>query len=141
MPSKPDVIEHLGRVDAVTPTDIRVIITSQSACASCHAKGACTASDSSEKVVVITKSNHNFFVGEIVKVLLRRSLGYKALFLGYILPLIVLIVSLVIFTVAGINEGMAGLLSLLMLIPYYLILYLFKNAITKQFNFEIEKLS
>jgi len=141
MSSKPDVIEHLGRVDAVTPTDIRVIITSQSACASCHAKGACTASDTSEKVVVITRSNHNFFVGEIVKVLLRRSLGYKALFLGYILPLIVLIVSLIIFTIAGINEGISGLLALLMLIPYYLILYLFKSSLAKRFTFEIEKLS
>ncbi len=107
MPSKPNIIEHLGRVDAVTPNDIRVVIVSQSACASCHANGACTASDSAEKVVVITKSNHNYLVGETVKVLLKQSLGFKALFLGYILPLIVIIVSLFVFS-SYMSEGSAG---------------------------------
>ena len=135
MPSKPNIIEHLGRVDAVTPNDIRVVIVSQSACASCHANGACTAS-----VVVITKSNHNYLVGETVKVLLKQSLGFKALFLGYILPLIVIIVSLFVFSLY-MSEGSAGFLSLLMLVPYYTILFMFKKAITKQFNFDIEKLS
>ncbi|MGE0078877.1 MAG: SoxR reducing system RseC family protein [Bacteroidales bacterium] len=141
MSSKPHIIEHLGRVDAITPNDVRVVIVSQSACASCHAKGACTASDSTEKIVVITKPNHNFLVGETVKVLLKESLGFKALFLGYILPLIVIIVALFSFSALGLSEVKAGLLSLLMLIPYYLVLYLFKNAIAKQFNFDIEKLS
>jgi sigma-E factor negative regulatory protein RseC len=140
MPSKPNVIEHLGRVDAVTPNDIRVVIISQSACASCHAKGACTASDVSEKIVVISKTNHNFLVGETVKVLLKQSLGFKALFLGYILPLIVVIVSLFTYS-AFLSEGKAGLLSLATLLPYYAILYLFKNKISKQFNFDIEKIS
>lgn len=141
MPSKPDLIEHLGRVDAVTPNDIRVVIVSQSACASCHAKGACTASDSSEKIVVVTKPNHNFLVGETVKVLLKKSLGYKALLLGYLLPLVVLIVSLFLFSYLGVSEGKAGLCSLLTLIPYYTVIYLFKGSITKHFNFDIEKLS
>ncbi|HPI46326.1 MAG TPA: SoxR reducing system RseC family protein, partial [Tenuifilaceae bacterium] len=94
MPAKPTLIEHLGRIDAVTPNDIRVVIISQSACASCHAKGACSASDVSEKIVVVSKTNHNFLVGETVKVLLKQSLGFKALFLAYILPFIVVITAL-----------------------------------------------
>ncbi|HSA04597.1 MAG TPA: SoxR reducing system RseC family protein, partial [Tenuifilaceae bacterium] len=104
MPSRPNVIEHLGRVDAVTANDIRVVIVSQSACASCHAKGACSASDTSEKIVVISKAGHNYLVGETVKVLLKQSLGYKALFLGYILPLIVLLTALFTFS-AFMGEG------------------------------------
>lgn len=140
MPSKPTLIEHLGRIDAVTPNDIRVVITSQSACASCHAKGACSASDVSEKIVVVSKSNHNYFVGETVKVLLKQSLGYKALFLGYILPLIVLLIALFTFS-AFMSEGKAGLLALATLLPYYAILYFFRNKIARQFNFDIEKIS
>lgn len=140
MPSKPTLIEHLGRIDAVTPNDIRVVITSQSACASCHAKGACSASDVSEKIVVVSKTGHNFLVGETVKVLLKQSLGFKALFLAYILPFIVVITALFIFS-SFVNEGIAGILALLSLIPYYTILYFFKNKISKQFNFDIEKIS
>ena len=140
MPAKPTLMEHLGRIDAVTPNDIRVVIISQSACASCHAKGACSASDVSEKIVVVSKTNHNFLVGETVKVLLKQSLGFKALFLAYILPFIVVITAL--FSLSSfVSEGIAGILALLSLIPYYAILYFFKNKISKQFNFDIEKIS
>ena len=140
MPSKPNVIEHLGRVDAVTPNDIRVVIVSQSACASCHAKGACTASKKKKKIIVISKTSHNYLVGETVKVLLKQSLGYKALFLGYLLPLIILLTSLFTFS-AFMSEGKAGLFALATLLPYYAILYFFRNKIARQFNFDIEKIS
>jgi sigma-E factor negative regulatory protein RseC len=140
MSSKSNVIEHLGRVDAITANDIRVVIISQSACASCHAKGACTTADVAEKQVVISKPYHSYTVGETVKVTMKQSLGYKALFLGYILPLIVLLVSLFVFNALGFSEGLSGLLSLGVLVPYYLILYLFRKRIEKEFYFDIEKL-
>ncbi|HDP74559.1 MAG TPA: hypothetical protein ENN49_01565 [Bacteroidales bacterium] len=140
MSSKPNVIEHLGRVEAVTATDIRVTIISQSACASCHAKGACTAADVAEKQVVVSKPYHSYTVGETVKVTLQQSLGFKALFLGYILPLIVLVVSLFVFNAMGLSEPVSGLIALAVLVPYYLLLYLFRKRIEKQFHFDIEKL-
>ncbi|MEW5845346.1 MAG: SoxR reducing system RseC family protein [Bacteroidota bacterium] len=140
MSSKSNVIEHLGRVEAITANDIRVVIISQSACASCHAKGACTAADVAEKQVVVSRPYHSYTVGETVKVTMKQSLGYKALFLGYILPLIVLLVSLFVFNALGFSEGMSGLLSLGVLVPYYLILYAFRKRIEKEFHFDIEKL-
>ena len=75
MSLKPNVIEHLGRVEAITATDIRVTIISQSACASCQAKGACSAADVAEKQVVVSKPYHNYTVGETVKVTMQQSLG------------------------------------------------------------------
>jgi sigma-E factor negative regulatory protein RseC len=141
MPSKPKTVEHIGRVDEITLNDIRVIITNQSACASCHARGACTVSDSQDKIVVITKQNHNFFVGEEVKVLLQQSLGFKALFLGYLLPLVVVITALVTLNALGFSDGLSGLLALAALLPYYLLLYLLRGSISRVFTFDIEKLS
>lgn len=140
MSSKSNVIEHLGRVEAITATDIRVVIISQSACASCHAKGACSTADLAEKQVVITKPYHNFTVGETVKVTMKQSLGYKALFLGYLLPLVVVVVSLFVFNGIGLSEAKSGLFSLGVLIPYYLLLYIFRSRIEKEFHFEIDKL-
>ncbi len=140
MSSKQRVIEHLGRIEAITATDIRVVIISQSACASCHAKGACVASDVAEKQVVIYKPYHNYTVGETVKVTMKQSLGYKALFLGYILPLIVVLVSLFVFHGVGLSEAKAGLLALGVLLPYYLLLFIFRKRIDKEFHFDIERL-
>jgi len=71
---------------------------------------------------------------------MQQSLGFKALFLGYILPLIVLVVSLFVFNALGFSESVSGLLSLAVLVPYYLMLYLFRKSIEKQFHFDIEKL-
>ncbi len=140
MSSEPNVIEHLGRIEAITPTDIRVVILSQSVCASCHAKGVCSAADAEEKQVVITKPYHNFTVGEMVKVSMQQSMGFKALWWGYLLPLILLLASLFTLSAVGFTEGRAGLLSMLVLIPYYLFLYLFRGKIEKEFHFDIVKI-
>ncbi|HPS03960.1 MAG TPA: SoxR reducing system RseC family protein [Tenuifilaceae bacterium] len=141
MPSGNNVVEHLGRVDAITNNDIRVVITSQSACESCHARGACPASESKEKFIVVTIPNHNFIVGEPVKVLLKESLGFRALFLGYVLPLLVVLTTLFTLSAAGMSEKDAGLLSLAVLAPYYLGLYIFRKKIARKFEFGIEKIS
>jgi sigma-E factor negative regulatory protein RseC len=140
MSSKPKVIEHLGRVEAITTNEISVVIVSQSACASCHAKGACSASDVEEKRIVVKKPNHNYSVGETVKVTMNQSLGFKALFLGYLLPLIIVLVTLFVFSGVGYTEAQAGIFSLLVLPPYYLILYLLRNKIAKEFYFDIDKI-
>lgn len=141
MSSKNNVVEHLGRVDAITRNDIRVVITSQSACEACHAKGACLASESKEKLIVVTRPNHNFVVGEPVKVLLRESLGFQALFLGYVLPLLVVLATLFTLSAFGVAEKTAGLLSLAVLAPYYFVLFIFRKKIGRKFEFGIEKIS
>ncbi|MBN1989661.1 MAG: SoxR reducing system RseC family protein [Bacteroidales bacterium] len=140
MSSTPNTIDHFGRVDEITLSDVRVSIISQSACASCHAKGACGMGEATEKTIVITKPNHNFIVGEQVKVVMKRSLGFKALFLGYILPFIVVVLSLIILTALGISEAVVGGISLGVLVPYYAIMYYFRNKVAQSFNFDLEKL-
>lgn len=133
-------IEHLGRVDEVTRNDIRVTIISKSACAACHAQKACSVADTSEKTIVISKPSVNFIVGESVKVIMKESLGFKALAYGYLVPVLILIVSIVVFTLVGISEINSGILSILMLVPYFVLLRVFRQKIEKQFSFSIEKI-
>jgi len=68
-----------------------------------------------------------------------ESLGWKAVVLGYVLPFIVLIVSIIIFLSLMKNEGFAALLSIFMLIPYYTGLYLLRNKLSKEFRFRIQE--
>ena len=43
------MIEHEGIIEHIDGNHIKVRILQQSACSACHAKGYCTAADSSEK--------------------------------------------------------------------------------------------
>ena len=131
-------VDHIGRVQEVTSTDVLVSIINQSACADCHAKGACGMADSTEKNVVVQKSNHNFRIGQEVKVILKQSLGFKALLLGYIIPFFLVVISLILLSSFGVSEGKAGLISLSILLPYYVGLHLFRKSISKHFTFDIE---
>lgn len=141
MAKTPKTVDHLGKVVEITLNDVKVCITSSSACSGCHAKGVCGMSDSSEKIIVVNKPNHNYIIDQTVKVILKQSLGFKALLLGYLLPFIVVITTLIILNILNFPELQTGLYSLLVLVPYYLILYLFKDKISRSFNFEIESIS
>ena len=96
--------------------------------------------DTSEKVVVVHKPNHAYYVGQDVKVLLRQSLGFRALFLGYVIPFLIVLFILVLLTALSVPEGRAGLASLSALAPYYIGLYLYREKVSKQFTFDIESI-
>jgi sigma-E factor negative regulatory protein RseC len=136
---KNSVIEHRGIITRISDSSIFVELTVMSACSGCHAKAMCSF-DSEQKTIEISNPHSNYEIGESVNVVMRQSLGKAALFLGYIIPFFVLLISLIVFTSAGVREGIAGLLSIGMLAPYYLGLFLFKNKIKREFNFNIEKI-
>jgi sigma-E factor negative regulatory protein RseC len=138
MSAKPKTVDHQGKVQEITSNDVLVKIVSHSACSSCHAKGACGVSDTAEKIVVVHKASHNFLVGQDVKVILKQSLGFKALLWGYVFPFFVVLFSLILLTSFGVPEARAGLASLAMLLPYYFGLYAFRDRLSKQFTFDIE---
>lgn len=134
-------IEHLGRIDSIHGDQVIVNFITQSACASCHAKGACSASDMQEKEIELKYPDFQVKTGDQVWVVLKQSLGFKALFLGYVLPFILLFVILITLTPVLKSEGKAGLASLGALAIYYATLYLFREKIDKQFIFTLKQIS
>lgn len=132
------IIIHPGIVDHIDQDRVFVRILSQSACATCHAKGACSVAEVEEKIVEVQlPGQHQYRAGEQVTVRMKQSLGIKAVFLGYILPLLILVLSIIIFLALFDNEGLAAILSLLLLVPYYLILYMLRDNMKQVFNFSI----
>ncbi|MDA3890865.1 MAG: SoxR reducing system RseC family protein [Salinivirgaceae bacterium] len=131
------LISHKGIVTSVSNNIILVSITNMSACSSCHAKGACNASDMQEKVVEVA-SNKKLNIGDAVVITGKESMGFKALFLGYLFPFILVLLTLIIGTVLSFKETTAGLLALSVLVPYYFVLYVTKDRIKKSFIFEIQ---
>ncbi len=133
-------IDHKANILEIKDGTIRVAITSESACASCHAKGACGLSNTKEKQIEIIHSGNEYRVGDEVNLLYRESLAWVALFLAYVLPCLLVLFVLFIMTAVMNNELMGGLLSLGILLPYYFILSFFKNRLKKSFLFTIEKM-
>lgn len=133
-------IEHFGKVQEITLNDIKVAIQPQTSCAGCQAQAVCGVDSGNEKFIVVHRANHNYIVGESVKVLMQQSLGFWALFIAYILPFIVVVVALIAFTQLGVSEGLSGLLAIMLLVPYYYLVYYFRGSISKKINFDIQKI-
>ena len=136
--SEQQMIVHPGVVDHLENETVYIRILSQSACATCHAKGACSIAEEEDKIITVHPPDYlSFKPGDQVTIRMKQSLGKKALFLGYILPLIILVASIGIFIWVFTDEGLAALLSILLLGPYYFILYLLRDKLKQQFHFSI----
>lgn len=136
-----EVIRHKAYVKEVNLDSMIVTIVNQSACSSCHAKGACSVSDFQEKEIEITGFSKNYHNNEEVTILFKESYGFKALFFGYLMPFLLLVITLIAAINLTQNEGLSGLISLGVLIPYYTTLYFFRDHLKKIFKFEIEEIS
>jgi sigma-E factor negative regulatory protein RseC len=92
----------------------------------------------SEVKIVEVKGSYSVTPGDSVSVLMKQSQGYAAVLYGYIFPLLSVIIILMILAGLGVPELTAGLVSLGMLLPYYLILYLFRKRINEKFTFTLK---
>lgn len=133
------MIEHPGIVQTKGDGVVTVLITQSSACSSCHAKGACTAADKSEKLVEALVIDNNLEVGDAVIVYGQRKLGMKAVLWAFVIPFVILFVTLLLLQQTGLSEAWKGTLSLATLIPYYIILSFFRENLKKGFCFYARK--
>ena len=84
-------IDHEGVVKSITPSVISVEILNKSMCAACHAKSACTMSDMSIKTINVPNlQNESYEVGEEVLIVMKKTLGLRAVWISYVIPLIIL---------------------------------------------------
>ena len=91
---KGEVITHRAKVIHVADNYVDVVVLSESACASCHAKGYCGAAESREKRMVIETPLASYFSeGEEVEVYTETVMGIKAVWIAYILPFLLVLYS------------------------------------------------
>lgn len=131
------IINHEGIVQKIDDKSVTVSISVASACSGCHAEGNCTLSGKEEKIIEVSGS-YNVKPGDTVTILMKQSMGYAALFLGYIFPLLAVISILIILISMKVPELYAGLSSIAILIPYYIILFFFRKRINKNFTFTLK---
>lgn len=130
-------INHKGIVLKKEDNSVVVTILSVSACSGCHVEGSCTLAGKEEKNIEV-HGKYNVMPGDQVTVVMKQSMGYAALFLGYILPVISVIAVLIALISLKVPELISGLASLAILIPYYIILFLFRKRINEKFTFTLK---
>ncbi|MBM6757484.1 SoxR reducing system RseC family protein [Bacteroides mediterraneensis] len=138
-----NTVKHLGIVESINGSYLKVRIVQTSACSSCSVKGHCSAAESKEKLIdVYNKDGLDCQVGSQVTISGATSLGMKAVMWAFVFPFVVLLVSLFIsMSVTGGDEAVSSLVSLCMLIPYYLILFLYRERFRRTFVFVLESIN
>ena len=138
--SECDNFSRNGTVVDVTSHKVSIRISQPSACEQCHAKGACTGLFDGEKIVEIKNSGKDLEIGDLVSVSVSQKTGITAVFWSYLLPFMIVILSLVALMAFFKNELLAGMAALSTLLPYYLLIYRFRKKIENKIQFKIEKL-
>lgn len=132
-------IKHTGFVKQVTNDKLIVNIVSESACSSCHANGACSAADMQDKEIEITNFSKIYSPGQAVTVVIQQSQGFTAVLWSYVVPFILVFVTLIVAVSVTGNELIGGLVALAILIPYYITMYFSRHLLKNVFKFEVEE--
>lgn len=133
-------IKHAGVVDGVEGECVRVRILQSSACSACKVAAHCNASETKEKLIDVMDADASHYQkGDQVMVVADTAVGFRASLYGYLLPLILMVVTLVGVLAATHSEGLAALSALGILMPYYVLLFLMRNKLRNRLSFTLER--
>jgi sigma-E factor negative regulatory protein RseC len=138
-PSDERVYVHKGVISRISGGSVIVSLDKNLQCESCHARGACGVSDSVAKEIEVVDSGGHFTLHEPVEVTLKKQSGHMAVFWAYVLPFVLMLLTLLTSSLLF-SEWMAGLLSLGVLIPYYLLIHGLKNYFRKTLDISIQRI-
>lgn len=123
----------------MTPQVTTVAILQHSACGECHAAGLCGMADLAEKTVDVPADPYaTYNVGDEVEVLLKASMGMKAVWLAYCIPLVILLAIILGLLALGVGEVVTGVAGLAAIGLYYLGLWLLRDKLQNEYIFTIK---
>ena len=119
---------------------MKVRILQTSACAACKVASHCNASESKEKIIDVhnVKDTSYLKIGDPVVVSTSREVASRALLYGFGLPFVVLVTVLVLVLQLTKQEGLAAISGIGALIPYYFVIWLFRDIIRRKLEFQLE---
>ncbi len=135
----PTLIEHAGIIRDIQGNILKIGIKPVSACGACQSKGSCPIPEAiDEKIIDVIDPSSHHAVGDSVTITFEARKGSLAVWIGYLLPLILVILALVAGMAFFHHEIIAGLLALGIMIPYYGILYCLRSRFKQVFIFRLK---
>lgn len=95
--------------------------------------------EAKEKVMQIPATIGNWQIGQEVDVCLKRGMGFKAVWLAYVIPVLVLLLILLLLVNVGLTEWLAGVCAIGATCLYYFVLWLFRNKLKNEYSFYIKE--
>ena len=136
---KKNEITHAGKIVEITPDFTTVEIMVSSACSSCHAKSMCGMSEEEEKVIMLpTDPYSDHTVGDEVQVCTKMSMGLKAVWISYVIPLAILMILILSLSSVVESEVMRALAAIGGVAVYYFFIWLFREKLSDEFVFYIK---
>ena len=137
--AKRNEIAHKGRIMEITPDFTTVKIIVSSACSECHAKGLCGVSEDEEKVIMVpTDPYADHKVGDEVGVYTKMTMGLKAVWISYVIPLAILMILILSLSRFTANDFLAGVGAIAGIAVYYFGIWLFRDRLSNEFVFYIK---
>lgn len=131
-----NVYTHSGVVSRIDGNSVVVALDGNVHCETCRAKAACGVSESTKKEIEVFDTAESYALNEPVEVILKKDLGHKAVFWAYIFPFLLMLLTLLTASLL-VSEWVAGVLSLLVLLPYYLLVFVLKGYFRSTFRVSI----
>ncbi len=140
MRNRKETIEHPGEVEKQSGNIVIVRIKPQTACATCKSQSYCGIAENTDKLVEVKVSEGKTYQkGEEVTICLKQSLGYRALLMGYLIPFLILVFVLIIMMAITSDELLSALTAITLMLPYYLLLYKYRDKVRETFNFKLKE--
>lgn len=133
------IMEHDACIVAVYPDEKRVEaeMMVSSACGECKAKAVCGGEKESRIVSAYTSHPELYQVGDQVTISIEQIMGYKAITLSYIVPLVVMLAVLAL-THSRWGDLVAGLSALGACALYYVVLAFFRKRLERVIVFSVK---
>ena len=130
---------HSGKVAHIDQDFTTVEIMVSSACSECHAKGLCGMSEEQDKVIMVPTDPYTVrAVGDEVQVKTKMSMGMKAVWISYVIPLAILMILILSLSTIVEREAYRALIAIGGVAVYYLFVWLFRDKLSNEFVFYIE---
>ena len=137
--AKKNQIAHKGKIVEITPDFTTVEIIASSACSACHAKGLCGMSEEQEKIIMLPTDPYAVHaVGDEVTVMTKMSMGLKAVWISYVVPLAILMILILSLSAVIDTEVLRGGIAIAGVAVYYFFIWLFRDKLSNEFVFYIE---
>lgn len=129
-----------GVVRIVRPGEVVVRIQQQSACSGCHAKEFCCSTDCADRDITVRTTRIDFAPGDSVVIEGKDSIGRIAVFLAFVVPLILFVASLAVaIKFLSYQEHIALIISVGILALYYIFLRILDPRLGRIVKFDITK--
>ena len=136
--SRKNEIKHTGRIIEIDQDYTTVEIIVSSACSACHAKTLCGMSEEKEKVIMVpTDPYASHKVGDEVEVMTKMSMGLKAVWISYVVPLAVLMILILTLSTVLESQVVCGLSAIGGVALYYFVIWLLRDRLQNEFTFYI----